>query len=356
MRADSIQSVKQDMICLCHSALDSRTLRLELLKRLRKVVPFEYVYFSTTDPATHLLTNSVLLEEPPAWMMSVFLQNEFLQTDFNKFGDMFKTQQAVALLSQATGQAQNRSPRYRDMLRPLAMEDELRAVFVTEAACWGTLCLHREQSALKYTTAEADFVAQLAPHIADGLRKAVLLEQVTPAETPDGPGVLLLNDDLAVLSITGAAAFWISELSTTEQHHQPGLPLAVRSVVAALKAIEGGMTQSAKPKVRIHTRSGHWLTIYASRLTGSDAAGQITVIFAIAQPMEIAPVIMQTYLLTKREGEITQCILQGWSTREIAAKLHISSNTVQDHLKAIFEKVDVRSRGELTARIFARHY
>ena len=70
----------------------------------------------------------------------------------------------------------------------------------------------------------------------------------------------------------------------------------------------------------------------------------------------IAPLVMQAYQLTNREGEITQCVLRGWSTAEISARLHITLNTVQDHLKAIFEKVGVNSRGELAARIFAGHY
>ena len=47
---------------------------------------------------------------------------------------------------------------------------------------------------------------------------------------------------------------------------------------------------------------------------------------------------------------------EGQTAAEIAATLHISSNTVQDHLKAIFEKVDVRSRRALTGRIFREQY
>lgn len=96
--------------------------------------------------------------------------------------------------------------------------------------------------------------------------------------------------------------------------------------------------------------------LYVSRLKSSGNQAQISVIFEIAQPAEIAPLMMQAYALTKREGEITQCVLRGWSTTDIAAKLHISPNTVQDHLKAIFEKVDVGSRGELAARIFTQQY
>ncbi|MBZ0285751.1 MAG: helix-turn-helix transcriptional regulator [Anaerolineae bacterium] len=344
---------KQEMIRLCHSGLDSRSLRVELLKRLRMVIPFDYVYFSTTDPATQLSTSSVLLEEPPSWCMSVFLENEFLQADFNKFSEMLRNQESAAVLSQSTRHEMHRSQRYRDMLTPLGMGDELRAIFVTDAACWGTLCLHREQAESGYTAAEAAYLAQLTPHIAEGLRKALLPGDSAMKKVPNEPGVLILTDDLSIVAATPAAEHWLTELREAERADRHALPLPVRSVVAKLKAIESGMASGSTPKVRLHTRSGHWLVLYVSRLSNS---AQITVIFEIAQPADIAPLMMQAYQLTKREGEITQCVLLGWSTTEIGARLHISSNTVQDHLKAIFDKVDVSSRGELAARIFTQQY
>jgi DNA-binding NarL/FixJ family response regulator len=316
------------------------------------VIPFDYVYFSTTDPATQFVTNSVLVDEPPPWLMPVFLENEFLQEDFNKFSAMLRNHQPIGVLSEATRREMQRSLRYRDMLAPLAMEDELRAIFVTDdAACWGTICLHREQT---YTPAEAAYLAQLAPHIADGLRKALLLENTPMGKEPDGPGVLILTEDLSIVAATAAAEYWLMELTETERGDPHALPLTVRSVVAGLKAIERGLADSM-PKVRLRTRSGQWLVLYASRLRSSVQV-QITVIFERAQPAEMAPLVMQVYQLTKREAEITQCVLRGWSTTEIAARLHISPNTVQDHLKAIFEKADVGSRGELAARIFAQQY
>lgn len=340
---------------LCHSALDSRTLRNEILQYLQAVIPFDYAYFSTTDPATQLGTSSVLVEQPPSWCMSVFLENEFLQEDFNKFGDMLHHHVTVGILSEATRNDLYRSHRYREMLLPMAMEDELRAIFVTDTACWGTLCLHREKS--RYTADEAAYLAQLTQCIADGLRKAYLLDSIPLAKIPYGPGVLILGDDLSIIATTAAAEYWLAQLTEMEQADRNPLPVAVRSVVAGLKAIESGrVAVDTIPKVRLHTKSGHWLVLYASHLRSSGSQSQISVIFEVAQPAEIAPMMMQAYNLTKREGEVTQCVLRGWSTTEIAAQLHISPNTVQDHLKAIFEKVDVSSRGELTARIFIKQH
>jgi DNA-binding CsgD family transcriptional regulator len=358
MKRERLAELKRlEIIQLCHSALDSQTLRSELLQRLQPVIPFDYAYFSTTDPATQLGTSSVMVEKPPSWCMSVFLENEFLQEDFNKFNDMVRHHQKVGILSESAGRELHRSHRYQEMLVPMKMEDELRAIFVTDGICWGTLCLHREKSKLRYTSDEATYLAQLTHHIADGLRKGFLLSSAPLVKTLEGPGVLILNEDMSIVATTAAAEYWFAELSEIERADRHQLPFAVRSVVAGLKALERGrLPAGATPKVRLHMPSGQWLVLYASRLRNLKNQAQISVIIEVGQPAEIAPAIMQAYALTKREGEVTQCVLRGLSTTEIAVRLCISPNTVQDHLKAIFEKCAVSSRRELAANLFSQYH
>lgn len=255
MREVAAERTKLELIRLCHSSLDSRTLRVELLTCLKSIISFDYAYFSTTDPATQFGTSSVLVEQPPAWLMSTFVENEFLQDDFIKFGDMLRNRQPVGVLSDVTRNELQRSQRYRDMLTPLGMGDELRAVFATDAACWGTLCLHREHAASGYSPAEAAFMAQLTPHIADGLRKALLIDNVSLGKAPDSVGILLLNEDLSIAGLTDAAEYWLMELNTMESGDGRALPLPVRTVVAGLKAIENGVrVVNSTPKVRLRTR------------------------------------------------------------------------------------------------------
>lgn len=169
--------------------------------------------------------------------------------------------------------------------------------------------------------------------------------------------MLILSEDLSVEAMTASADYWLNELAETDNRSKQILPPTVHSVVAALKAVERGrFPANFSPKVRLRTRSGKWLLLHASRLMNSTGKDQISVIFEEPQPAEMSPLIMAAYDLTRREQQITQSVLLGWSTAEISARLHISPGTVQDHLKAIFEKTDVNSRGELAGRIFTRQF
>jgi DNA-binding CsgD family transcriptional regulator len=75
----------------------------------------------------------------------------------------------------------------------------------------------------------------------------------------------------------------------------------------------------------------------------------------LKQP-EIPAAIVQVHGLSRREGDVCLLVMRGFSTADIAERLDISSHTVQDHLKSIFDKVGVRSRRELVGQIFFDHY
>jgi DNA-binding CsgD family transcriptional regulator len=346
----------RDLIRLCHVGLDSRTLRLEVVKRLRSIIPFDGSCFITADPATLLFTGSVV--EGLEAATPQLIENELLHDDVNKFSWLVRSNTVVGDLALATKGERERSRRYREILAPHGIGDELRAALLTDTSCWGFLCLHRARSCPPFTPAEARCLARLTPHLAQGLRTALLLGSATGPPIPDAPGMLLLAEDLSVAAITPAAQRWLAEISEEDWPRRGTLPHAVYTAVARLRALEqtAAAQPDATPRAHLHTASGHWLTLHASRLAGPSARGQVAVIVEVARPAEVAPLIMQAYDLSKRESEILQGVLRGDSTAEMAASFTISSHTVQDHLKAIFEKAGVRSRRELVGRLFAQHY
>lgn len=357
MQQRSAEQTSHDIIRLCHAGLDSRTLRIEIIQRLRKVIPIDVSFFTTADPATLLFTGAVA-DEILERATPLFIENEFLQDDVNKFSQLARTPNPVGTLNLATERELKRSPRYTDILAPMALGDELRVALIAGGSCWGFMCLHREESSRQFTPAEMAFIGRLAPHIAEGLRTALLLGSAMTREIPDEPGLLVLSDDLSIVAITPPAERWLAEMAAGGWSRKLALPTAIYSVVARLLAIERGEdpNPALMPNVRLRTASGHWLALHASRLEDASAQPRIAVIFAAARPVVIAPLIAQAYNLSKRESELMQSILRGSSTAEMVATFQITSNTVQDHLKAIFDKVGVRSRRELVGRVFAEQY
>jgi DNA-binding NarL/FixJ family response regulator len=56
-------------------------------------------------------------------------------------------------------------------------------------------------------------------------------------------------------------------------------------------------------------------------------------------------------VLSDRETQVARLVASGASNREIAGKLSITERTVKAHLSAVFEKLGLRDRLQLTLRI-----
>jgi DNA-binding CsgD family transcriptional regulator len=355
MERDRVARRAHDAIVrLAYAGLDARTLRVEATRAMRRLVPLDALFFATVDPETLLFTGSVV-EEIPEHATAAFLTNELLTEDVNKFMHLAHADQPVQSLFAATEGRPDDSPRYREILVPLGFGDELRAALRVDATTWGVLCVHRELGSPEFTPSEAAFVRQIAPHLAVGLRSALLLEASAVCES-DGPGLVMLADDLSVASTTATADRWLAELGDWPRRSEP--PQALRAVAARLLAIEQCDRAAVllPPRVRVHAPSGRWLTLHAARLSGVRGADAIAVIIEPASAPEVMPLVLQAYSLTAREAQVAQLVLHGRPTSEIAAQLSITALTVQQHLKAVFEKTGVRSRRELIAQVFAQQY
>ena len=105
----------------------------------------------------------------------------------------------------------------------------------------------------------------------------------------------------------------------------------------------------------MRSSSGQWMMLHGAPLL-RDGGRRVAVIVERADPDRLAPLLMAAYELTDREKDVTRLVLQGETTSATAARLFISPQTVQQHLKSIFGKTGVRSRRELVAKMFFTHY
>ncbi|MDN5930773.1 MAG: helix-turn-helix transcriptional regulator, partial [Pseudonocardia sp.] len=98
-----------------------------------------------------------------------------------------------------------------------------------------------------------------------------------------------------------------------------------------------------------------WVVLHGAPLV-STGDKPVAVIIEPAHPARIFP------LLRRRTGSPSgSATSPGWSahggsTAQIAEELVLSAHTVQQHLKAVFDKTGVRSRRDLVAKVFFTHY
>ena len=75
-----------------------------------------------------------------------------------------------------------------------------------------------------------------------------------------------------------------------------------------------------------------------------------------APAVQISPLLLDAYGLTTAQSRVVALVIRGHSTRQIVRELHISANTIQEHLTAAFGKLGVRSRRELAAAVLTGHH
>jgi DNA-binding CsgD family transcriptional regulator len=358
-----------DLARRCRAGLDAASLRDQVLRGLRAIVPVDAAFFATVDPATILFT-SVLAEEPLIEAQALFLDNEFGRDDVNKFTALAAAPDHVSSLDRATAGDRASSARYAEVMAPLDLGDELRAALVAGGRCWGVLCLHRADSPTGFSAHELALVRRLVPHVAEGLRRAVVAAALTvPGAPVRGPGVIVLDEALAITSTNHEAEQWLAELHDPRWTDPGGGPLPVAILAAAARVahvagvggVAGGGARSepgaevlssgpaagsAVPVTRVRTSSGAWLSVHASRL-GGERGGQTAVVLEPARPMEMASLHLDAHGLTPAQCRVASLVLQGRSTQQIVNQLAISSYTVQEHLRAVFDKFGVGSRREL---------
>jgi DNA-binding CsgD family transcriptional regulator len=331
---------------MCELETDARALRRRVLEELRQVVAFDAHAWLLTDPTTAV--GAAPVADVP-WMRELPAQIRLKYgSAVNRWTALGAT--SVALLHEATGGDLARSVVWRELLVRYGVSDVASVVFRDRYGCWAFLELWRVGSAARFSDAEAAFLAGLAPPLTLALRRCqatTFAGSATGDQPRLGPVVLLLSPDLRVRSQTPQAQEYLRALVPPAEGRQP-IPAVAYNVAAQLLAAEDGI-DNHPPTARVHVSDGVWLTARAARLDGVGPAREHDIVVTLEQssPTERVDLFCRAFGLTDRERELIDHLVAGQDTREVARRMFLSENTVQDHLKAIFAKTATRSRRAL---------
>ena len=307
----------------------------------------------TLDPASLLVTSHYqpeLLEIPPEW-----LAHEYYEDDFHDIAGVARSERGLSTLHEATGGDPSRSPRWHANMEMGGDQELLVALRTETGEAWGMLGLYREPGQALFDPAELDFLRTLSPSLAAGARRGLLVGEASDPEAPDSPGLVVLKEDWSVESVTPGVERWLAELPDGDWEGGR-LPPSVLAVAGRALRTAGDVDEPGEIAfARVLSREGRWVVLHGAALVSSGER-RVAVIAEPAQPARISSLLMAAYGLSEREQDVTCLVLCGESTAQIAGRLYVSSHTVQQHLKSVFEKTGVRSRRELVGKVFFAHY
>lgn len=355
----TIERVRSDVEVLAQAGLDVTTFLAEVDASVRRAVPYAAMCMSLLDPATSLATATFKFGEISErdshdrhWC-----EVEFCDADETSFRNLARHRRTAVGMHLETQGDVNRSVRMRNFMgHHFGFTDELRTIARLDGRAWGAFAMMRADPGNPFDASEVAFMSLLSSTLAAGLRSGLLARCAAESSSTDaiGPAVVIVRSDDTIAQMNTSAAHWLAELAECDNSQGPDHTLAAL-VDAARRHARG--ESDMLPRSRVRVLSGKWLVLHCSPLSGSVNSGiDVAITIEEARPPDIVPLVVAAFDLTRRERDVTQLVLQGVSSKEIATTLHISVHTVQDHLKSVFEKADVRSRRQLIGRVFFDQY
>ncbi len=346
-------SLAERVQTVCRGVTDSRDLRRSVLDAVRREIGYDAYAWLLTDPET-CVGSSPLAEVPCADELPEIIRSKYLSPT-NRWTSLTPGR-AASLAGTGAGERAGEpvagEPGWRELLGRYGMRDVASVVFRDRSGCWGFLDLWRSSGT--FQEPELALLGSALAPVVEALRRCQALMFATPAAQAgtSEPAVLLLSPSLRVRTQTEAAEGHLRALLPTAEDRRP-VPATAYNVAAQLLAREAGIDDHP-PWTRVALGPGQWWTFRAARLGPGDQSGDqqsdLAVTIERTGPRERLGLYCRAHDLTERESDVLRCLADGEDTRAVAARLHLSEFTVQDHLKSVFAKTGVRSRRVLLAR------
>jgi DNA-binding CsgD family transcriptional regulator len=302
-----------------------------------------------TDPSSALPVSSSEAGDTPG-SLEWSLEFEYARPDVSRFADLLARRSPVASISSETGGAMGASARYREMIEPYGAADELRIAFRDAFGVWAALVVFTER---EMTPDDLRFASAAVSAGAAALRAATARVALAPAASaglavsavapdPGGPSVVILDGADAIVAADAISRERLKALPEDRDVTVPG-------IISCLTAQARAQTEPDRLNARMRTRDGRWFELDASAM--QDDPGSVAVVIQPAGLDGIREAVLRALGLSPRERQVALHSVHGQSAKEIARELQISPWTVQDHLKAIYVKTGVSSRGDLSALV-----
>lgn len=354
----SQDSARRAILDAAASGYGPDTLGRRLMQALTAAIPVDGFRLFAVDSGTLLINRLLAASNSDGWARAEWLHDVYLRAD-----ELGYIELPVLMHSGLTAVAMHETQETCWGYRPEVLErvdpanhrrlfHELRSpVGGTLLACFpadgkwvAALQAYRRDPKMPFKPGDVAFVQVVAPAIGRAIAAALGREQAR-LERPleDEPaGIVIVGPDGAPRFATPAGEEWCRRIVEPGVGDHGPLPTAVWAAIARLRG-EGG----ASAALVVPAATG--LVRIEASPAGAD--GSIAIVLAPQRPPAL-PEAPADWPLTAGERRVVDLALRGQTNAQIAEHLFLSVNTVEWHLRGAYEKLEVRSRTGLLAKLF----
>jgi DNA-binding CsgD family transcriptional regulator/PAS domain-containing protein len=229
----------------------------------------------------------------------------------------------------------------------------IQAPLVVAGELLGSINVARDPNAPAFSRSDTERLAVIARHASIAIARAQRERELGSHCTLVEAALDLLGLPLILTGPGGDVIFANRAAGRLLGKRAAGLASGLRTTAEMLASNTGGVATAIVPGETSGTMGSSKLSdlpelaglaVRSVRLGDTGA----TVSFLYAAPKDSAGALPA---LTRREAEIAKYVVRGLSNADIALATSISRNTVKQHLKHVFEKLQVGSRAELAAAV-----
>ena len=252
---------------------------------------------------------------------------------------------------------------YNDFLRLQSIHHEMVIYLKSGNQKLGVIALFRPRKAADFSAEETTKAELMAPYLTGALGKTVVSEQFIESEgiiksitsNLTNKGIIILDENLEPMYQNEEAVKLLSALSQADINGEKSRRDLPRKLYLCCQEFKKSILPGSASK---SSTTGHqqFITVGEEqiliRLHPLPCGERSTLVLICMEPDKPSFDQKQnTFGLTRREMEVISFLSLGLKNTEIAAKLFISEHTVENHLKSIYQKLDVRNRTSLIHRL-----
>lgn len=254
---------------------------------------------------------------------------------------------------------------YNDFFRPQSIHHQMSIYLKREGRLLGVFSLFRPRNAPDFSSLEQAKADLIASYLASSMEKALASEiigerdSIIDSMVTELPykGIIIMDGSLEPIYQNESAAILISDLNQSKVGREVLLGPIPKEIYLRCKNFLRSASQDETSVSHRHqfdfiSPVDNQKTSIQLRLIPHPKKKSLIGIYLEPEKKELdLPKCKQQFGLSQRELEVVFLLAKGFKNKEIGEKLFISEYTVENHLRSIYRKMDVKNRTEVAYRL-----